>query len=146
MSITNKLLDIVERVVTQLEYIKGGTDYNFTLKTRDIEIGYREVGEPKSYPFVCIASISMISSEQADQITYNIPIKVELFAYVNKIKGALKEAMKLCNDIEKAITTDETLDGNVWNLSYTFEASSFREHGVGVITLDAMTEYCKPIT
>lgn len=143
MALTNYVEGIVTQLVNQLENIDGGTNYNFEINPSAIEVGYREFDQFNSYPAICIALVKVEGSTQTDQVTYEVPIRIELYAYTKRKKGALDEVLKLIADVEKAIYTDETLDGKVWGLSLNIEAVSYNEYGIGVINLMAKFDYDK---
>lgn len=141
MSISNRMKDITDRIVVQLKVIDGLDDYNFKVTEYNIEKGFRLYNEAKSYPFISVASVTMIDSLQTDQVTYDVPVEVELYCYVQKAKDPLSEIEKFLIDIEKAIYTDESLDGNVWGLSLGLQAGSLEDLGIGVVTIKATSNY-----
>ena len=138
------LKNIIDQIETQLKTIDGGTDYNYTLNHNYIYKKFMTVDSVSGWPAVCISS-ARTSTEQADQITSEVSIEVEIFAYIQD-SSPLDAIMNLCQDIEKSLFSDEKLgDCDVWNLLLSFNVASLDDFGMALITLTAKTVYEKPI-
>lgn len=150
MSIDNQYLELLEQVRTQLRNIKGGTDYNFNIPDERIILGWKAVGETKGYPSLYVSAISGGESVQTDQITYTIPVSIEIFGYIKTDEDeedVLKELSKLYTDIETAIYSQEKLGGNnVYELSLSAEMGAMNPYGVVVATINAMYVYERPLS
>lgn len=141
MSISQRAQDIIDQIITQLQLINGDDDYNFNINHNSIVKGGRLHEDFNDYPGICIAAIDMVESEPADQVHFNVPVRVDIIGYVKHEYEAFKQAINLSSDIEKAIYTSPELNGKVWSLKLGIEVSSFREVGEAIVTLDAMSEY-----
>lgn len=139
----NILKTIVDRIAVDLGNIDAPDGYNNTILSTNIKKQFESIDSAKSFPAIYIASARADRSRQTDQITYDVPVTVEVFGYVKKMSDTLEETMNLAADMEKAIYADETLDGNVWGLSLTFEVASMDEFGVVLMTLSATANYFK---
>lgn len=146
MASNNYYLDIINRVKTQLEYIDGSGDYNNTILPAHIVKRFEMWQDVNEYPFICIAGLTVTGDLiQLDQITWDVPVLVEMFGYVkNKNKEELEEATKLYEDIERAITTDEDLNDQVYNLTLLPAMSTFPEGAVVFVQLKCMYTFEKP--
>lgn len=140
MSVIN---DITDRVVVQLKNIDGGASYNNNVSDDHVIKGFELAADAIAYPSIYIASASEGASRQTDQVTYEIPITVEMFAYVKSEGAAFEEAMKLVADMETAVYDDETLNSLVWGLSMRFEVATFQALGAVVCVLEAFTQFVK---
>ena len=139
----NILKTIVDRIAVDLGNIDASDGYNNTILSTNIKKQFESIDSAKSFPAIYIAAARADRSRQTDQVTYDVPVTVEVFGYVKKMNATLEEAMNLAADMEKAIYADETLNGNVWGLSLTFEVASMDEFGVVLMTLSATANYFK---
>jgi len=138
------LKNIINQIKSQLQNIDGGSSYNYTLNHNYIFKKFMALDSVGGYPSVCIAS-AKTSSIQTDQVSSDISVEAELFAYV-KDTSPFDAIMNLCQDIEKCIFENETLgDCNVWELVLTFDLATLDDFGVALITLTAKTVYEKII-
>jgi len=135
----NELRTVVNQIITQLKLINGGSNYNNTIDDDYIQSGIVSSDKIIKYPSIYIASAVEGASRQVElgATTYDVPITVEIFGYVKDQDAAFDEALKLASDIETAILTDETLDGNVWSLGLRQGAGSMDEFGWCIVTLTA---------
>jgi len=140
MAINNRLNEIKERIKEQLEWIDGSDDYNFDL-TNKVRTQFVPLDENDLFPSLCIASLSTGESNRIDQVTYQIPVVVEIVGYVMDDTDPLGAILKLAMDAEKAIYSDPSLDKLVWDLRVTIEIGTLREFGVLLMTLIANTDF-----
>lgn len=140
----NKTYDILVQLKAQLQGIDGtsGT-YNFELMDEQVMQGFVAIDKADLYPSICIPFVSEPPSQMVDQVTAVHPVDIELYGYVQHETDPLLEVAKLQSDMKEAIYSDETFDGNVWDLSMRSELVTTENFGAVVMWLSAKAEFIK---
>ena len=138
------LKNIVDQVITQLKNIDEDSGYNFTMNDDYIKKDFYMIEQAPGLPFICVASAGMTGSTHIDQVTDEIPIRIELMSYVKKEGAAFDDGMDLALDIEKAIRADEEIgSNNVYDLSITHTVTTLEDFGIVETIITCKTEYTK---
>ena len=137
----NILKTIVDRIAVDLANIDSSSGFNNTIKSSNIKKKFVPIDEAGSFPSIYISSARSDKSTQTDQVTYDVPVTIEVFGYIKDISNPLSDALDLASDMEKAFYDDETLNGNVRELSLVFEIASMDDYGVVLMTLSAIANY-----
>jgi hypothetical protein len=146
MSISQKLINILDELEDAFQVINGGADYNNNIKHNNILRKYVPIEGIDSFPAISISSLDCVNSSPMDlgYTTYEGTLQAEIFGYVQE-EGAntLDKVLKLALDMEKALYNDVGLNGNVWNLSLDILTATNQANGVVRINLRAQLEYIK---
>jgi len=110
----NRMKDVVDALIDQLRNrIDGSTGYNNRLKHNQIVLGARAINEQSVYPFVCVPTVSWDVEQVTVDANYMVEFEIEIHGYVKSEDDALKRAMELGSDIERAIRADSSLGEGV---------------------------------
>jgi len=141
MATNNNFKNISNRVVTQLQNIDGGSDYNNTINHDYIKKGFKTVDQTNNYPSIWVANIGYDESRPERRSDFECPISVEVFGYVNHETDALEKAEDLASDMEKVIYADETLNNQVTELTIELGCMALDEFGVVVMVIRCIIDY-----
>jgi len=136
-----KLKEIKAQIITQLQNIDGGSNYNNKLPHANIFSGFKSFETVNSYPTVCVGYIAEPDSIPTDQRTYECDITSELYAYTKNSLNPLDYILDFCEDIQTCLLEDPSLNSLIYQLSLSYEITSMEDLGVAVITLKAKTEW-----
>ena len=134
---------VISRIVEDLEGISVASGYHFDIGPTRVNKGFLAFNDVQRFPFICVGYARAERSTQRDQITYDVPLTIELYGYVKKVGGVLDEAFDLASDIERALYADETLGDYVWDMSLSFEIGTLGDIGVVSVGISAMSSYVK---
>jgi hypothetical protein len=146
MSQSEKMITILDEIEKCLQSIDGGTEYFNTIKHTNIHRKYMPIEACNGYPAVCVASIDNTNSKPLDigYTSYESTLSAEIFGYVlEENVNTLDKVLELAQDMEKSIYANESLSGNIWNLSLDILTATNQEQGVVRINLRAQLEYIK---
>ena len=98
-----------------------------------------------AYPSISVSSFEALGSRQTDQVTYDTPLEIEIFGYIEDSSDAdkLKTTIKLAQDIEKAIYADEDLGGNIFSLQLDITTATMNEYGIAKVVVKGVMTYTK---
>ena len=145
MSLSEKMLDIIDELESRFQAINGSDDYHNEIDHNLIYLQHMSYQEAEDYPSISISSFETSSSRQTDQVTYDTPLEIEIFGYIEDSSNAdkLKTTIKLAQDIEKAIYADEDLGGNIYNLQLDITVATMNEYGIAKVNVKGVMTYTK---
>lgn len=143
MSLSQKMIDIVNRLEVIFQTIDGGDDYHNAIEHSSIYKKHMDYDQVDSYPAISISAMETTGSNQTDQVTYDTPLVFEVFGYIQEedSSDSLLSTLKLAQDMEKAIYLDEDINGNVWGLSLDIGVATNDAYGIVKITIRAVLNY-----
>lgn len=145
MSLSQKMLDIIDELESRFQAIDGGDDYHNEIDHNLIYMQHMDYQKADAYPSISVSSFEALGSRQTDQVTYDTPLEIEIFGYIEDSSDAdkLKTTIKLAQDIEKAIYADEDLGGNIFSLQLDITTATMNEYGIAKVVVKGVMTYAK---
>lgn len=130
----NAAKNILAQLKTQLQGINGEGNYNTTVPPENVFVGV-----PSSEvlpPSIVIGAVNW-EEQQVDQVTFTVLGIVEVVG-ICKSDGSytdLDYALMFASDIERAIMSDETIGGYVYNPILNLTVGTDSEAGIGMVEI-----------
>jgi hypothetical protein len=132
----NALKTIIAQLQTQLQGINGEGDYNLSILTENVILGFQTVDQSSSLPIILIHRVQC-ELTQMDQQSFMALAVIEILGYCKSdgVDNEFDYVMKFTSDIERAIASDETLGGYAYNPIPLFDSYVDQDSGIGVVDL-----------
>jgi hypothetical protein len=130
----NEAVDIKNQIITQFKAINGSGNFNNTMNANYVSEKWVPLEEAPGFPFICLSMVEFNGQTDWDQGSYTRTAVYEFLGYVktsdSEHDDLTNKALKLQQDMEKAVMSDPSLNEKGYNVQITSQVGSIDPFGI----------------